>query len=732
MGMNKPSGRPWAGAAIRRRALLALLILGPTAIATHTLAGLLPNRGGSALEMALAVLFALLFAWICLGCWTALLGFCVLLRRCDRFAVIGPGAAPQPLASAPTAVLMPVCNEEVNRFIAGLRATYESLQKTGRLSEFHFFILSDTGDPDAWVREELAWAGLCRLVGGQGRIFYRRRRINLKRKSGNIADFCRRWGHRYQYMIVLDSDSVMAGATLVRLVEAMERRPEIGILQTLPVAVGRETLLARVQQFAGRLYGPLFAAGLHYWQLGDSQFWGHNAIIRLAPFMRHCGLPRLPGRPPLGGDILSHDFVESALMRRAGWEVWLAGNLGGSYEETPPTLLAELKRDRRWCQGNLQHLRLFLTKGLASAHRFLFLNGVMSYASACLWFLFLILSTAVAIREAIVPPNYFPEGLSLFPVWPLYPRWAAALLGSTALVLFLPKLCSFLFVLLRGEAHRFGGVLRLGLSMVGEILFSTLLAPVRMLFHSRFVLLTLLGRPVGWGSQQRDDSGTSWGEALRFHGGGAVLALAWGGLAWIINPAFCGWLSPVLGALVGSLFLSVWSSRAALGRACRRLGLFLIPEEMEPPPELRRRAGTPGGARRLALPGGAGRLRPGGDRSRRPPAAPVPGPSPPATRPPYRRSPLPAAGESAAGRPRPAQPARETVSSLRFGMSGGTAPEDLGAAAGGVQKGQRPGGLTRGKKEFTTESTEGTEKSIRKNVFLGFSQCPLVSAANGW
>lgn len=587
--MREASLRNWGGAALRRRSLLIALIVVPTALATRAMAAVLPKGGESLLEASLIVLFALLFAWICFGCWTALLGFWVLLRHSRRFAVREQGKT-VPRASHPrTAVVMPVCNEEVGHFMAGIRATYESLQETGRLSGFDFFILSDTGDPDAWVREEIAWAELCRETGGEGRIFYRRRRVNLKRKSGNIADFCRRWGRAYRYMIVLDSDSVMSGETLVRLVDAMERHPRIGILQTVPVAVGRETLLARIQQFAGRLYGPLFAAGLHFWQMGDSQFWGHNAIIRLAPFMRHCSLPRLPGKAPLGGDILSHDFVESAFMRRAGWEVWLACDLEGSYEQPPPTLLAELGRDRRWCQGNFQHLRLLRLEGLVPAHRVLFLNGVMSYASAALWLLFLLLSTAVALREAIVPPVYFPGELSLFPAWHRWnPRLGAALLGSTFAILFLPKICSFFYVLLRAEARRFGGALRLGGSIAGEVVFSALLAPIRMLFHSKFVLFTLLRRPVGWGAQQRDDAGTPWGEALRFHAPGTLLALLWGGLAWLVDPAFLAWIAPVLVPLGGSVLLSVWSSRARAGWGCRRLGLFLIPEEVDPPPVLRR------------------------------------------------------------------------------------------------------------------------------------------------
>src|SRR5205814_351495 len=241
-------------------------------------------------------------------------------------------------------------------------------------------------------------------------------------------------------------------------------------------------LVARVQQFGSRVYGPMFATGLHYWQLGAGQYWGHNAIIRVQPFMDHCGLSRLPGKPPLGGEIMSHDFVEAALMGRAGWTLWLAYDLPGSYEEVPSTLLEEMRRDRRWCQGNLQHLRLLPTEGLFGAHRALFLNGVLSYVSALLWFAFLTLSTAEAIQNALHEPEYFPHGRSLFPEWPIWrPDWALYLMAVTGMILFLPKVLSVLWIVFKQRAARaYGGMFKLWLSIVLEILLSSLLAPIRM------------------------------------------------------------------------------------------------------------------------------------------------------------------------------------------------------------------------------------------------------------
>lgn len=580
---------PWGRMAIRRRSLFLVLILIPTFITSSYMASILPHKGSTLLELAIIIVFAALFAWISIGFWTAMLGFAVLVRRFDRFAINrDDGIEPTPLRpGARTAILVPICNEDVREVFARIRVTYDSLKATGQLAHFAFFILSDSADPDRWIEEEAAWAKL-REQTGFADIHYRRRRNNIKRKSGNVADFCRRWGGDFRYMIVFDADSIMSGPTMVHMVQIMERRSDVGILQTAPMCVNRDTLLARVQQFANRLYGPMFAAGLHFWQLGDAQFWGHNAIIRIKPFMEHCALPRLPGRPPLGGDILSHDFVEAALMRRAGYGVWLAFDLGGSYEEVPPTLLDELKRDRRWCQGNMQHMRLLFTRGLFPAHRALFLNGAMAYVSALLWFLFLSLSTAEALLEAIATPVYFGSERSLFPNWPVwYPQWALTLLVSTAIILFLPKLFSIALVVIQGRSREFGGTAKLIVSVLAEVLVSTLLAPIRMLFHSKFVFITLLGGQIGWGSQNRTDAATGWREAWRFHGGGSLLALAWGAVVYLVNPGFFWWLSPILIALVLAVPLSVLTSQVGVGRAARRLGLFLTPEEVDPPPELR-------------------------------------------------------------------------------------------------------------------------------------------------
>jgi membrane glycosyltransferase len=577
---------PWRRAANFRRIALVILITLQTLVASWSLTNTFPYPWLKGSEIAIIGMFAVLFSWISFGFWTAAAGFWMLLRRVKEFTIADLYSEPEdsrPLQSR-TAVLMPICNENVARVFAGLEASYRSLAATSELRHFDFYVLSDTSDPETQVEEEVAWAQTCRAIRGFGKIFYRHRRNNIRQKSGNIADFLRRWGRNYDYMIVFDADSVMSGTTLVRLAGIMDLHPEAGIVQTAPTTVNCDSFFGRVQQFASRAYGPMLVAGLRFWQLGESYYWGHNAIIRIAPFVKYCGLARLPGKPPLGAEILSHDFVEAALMGRAGWDVWVVHDLAGSYEESPPTLADELKRDRRWCQGNLQHLRLLFGDGIRGGHRAIFSMGVMAYASTLLWFIFLLLNTAEIALQSLLPPTYFSSEPSLFPIWPQWhPEWAIALLSTTAVLLFLPKFLSLLLIFRNREARLFGGPIALCASIVAEIVVSTLLAPIRMWFHSKFVALTLMGMQIKWGPQCRTDNETGWREAFRLHGFSTFLALAWiVGISWM-NPASSVWLLPVATAILLSIPLSVYSSRASLGRAVKRWRLFLIPEEIASP-----------------------------------------------------------------------------------------------------------------------------------------------------
>lgn len=570
-----------------RRTVFFLLVLSSTMVATGLLSGVYQTHGIRPLELLLLVLYTILFLWLSLSFWTAALGFWVTLIRRDDHSIARRSQPPEPGYRVPlearTAVLMPIYHEDPKRVLAGLRAIYESLAATGSLDAFEFFVLSDTRNPDLWVEEELIWRQLCEALGAGGRIYYRNRVQNTERKAGNIADFVRNWGGRYRYMIVLDADSLMEGQTLVEMVRRMERNPDVGLIQTPPVPVGNESLFARILQFAGSLYGPMFTTGLNFWQLGDSNFWGHNAIIRTRAFADHCGLPQLSGREPFGGTILSHDFVEAALLRRAGWQVWLAYDLKGSFEEIPTTLIDYAKRDRRWCQGNLQHARLLTVQGFSALCRVHFAMGVMSYLSSPLWFLFLVVTGLDAYLQSKEVWVYF-FGYSIFPVWPTsYEFEMTTVLAVTLAFLFLPKILSLLLVICSGRQRRaFGGFFPVLLSVLLESLYATLVAPVLMLFHSRFVLSILLRQDVGWPAQRRGDHATSFGEALYAHWFHTLLGIVAGIASYFYVPNFFWWFTPVLAGLLLSIPVSMLTSRIDSGRCARRLRLFLTPEETNP------------------------------------------------------------------------------------------------------------------------------------------------------
>jgi membrane glycosyltransferase len=577
--------------AFLRRVLFAWLIVLTIGGGAMTMLTALAANGISALEWMQFGLFVILFAWIAPSFWTSLFGFAVILRGGDPFSItrtLEPWEAGRRLPVR-SAIVVPVFNEDPERVMAGVRATMSSLEDRGVLGDFDIYVLSDTNDPDIWVAEELAFDRLRSLVSDPRRLFYRKRRRNTDRKVGNIADFCARWGDRYRYMVVFDADSVMSGGTLMHMVRLMERNPGVGLIQAPPMPVNRETLFGRVQQFAAGAYGAMFATGLNWWQAGEGNYWGHNAIIRIRPFVEHCRLPVLSGREPLGGAILSHDFIEAALMRRAGWTVWLASELDGSYEETPPTLIDHAARDRRWCQGNLQHIRLIGTRGLNALSRLHLLMGIMSYLASPIWMLLLLIATLEAARTAMVGPVYFDPEHSLFPVWQISTttRTLMLYLGTIGLLL-APKLLAILAHALTGKLRKFGGLGPLTASVLLEALFSTLLAPVMAVLQTRFVLTTLAGRKVSWESQQRKDATTTFADALRRHAGTTALGIVWGLAAWWFMPNFFWWLSPVLAGLTLSIPLSMISSRPEFGRAARALRLFLIPEEIDPPQVLAR------------------------------------------------------------------------------------------------------------------------------------------------
>ncbi len=581
------SNRGWIR---ERRAAFAALVLTTVGVISWRTFLMLEVNGWNTTKAAAFGLFVLLLTPIALSFWTATLGFLVKMRGDDmldltqRLQKVPPAQAELPR----TAVVVPVYNEDPGRVFAGVKATYRSLERTGLLRPFDIFILSDSTDPDVWVREEMAFADLRQQTADPERLFYRNRRLNVDRKTGNLADFCARWGDRYTYMIVFDADSIMSGESLLRLVRLMEMHPSVGLIQAPPLPVNRRTLFGRLFQFASHAYSVIFITGLNFWQGGAGNYWGHNAIIRIRPFVEHCRLPTLPGKPPLGGSILSHDFIEAAFLRRAGWKVYLASEIRGSYEEVPSSLIGFAARDRRWCQGNLQHSRLLFSRGLHLVNRVHLCMGIMGYVASPLWLLLMALTTAGVLRERLLPHDYF-KGRSPFPNWQISVNHQAILLFVTVMMLLLlPKILSVAFYVRdRSRAARFGGRFRLALSVLGEVFLSTLLAPNLALLQARFVVGILMGRNVKWDAQDRGDTDTSFREALRRHWQATLLGVAWAALLAFTVPTLLAWFSPVIAGLVLAIPLSAWTSKTRAGQFARRHGLFLIPEEVIPSDVLR-------------------------------------------------------------------------------------------------------------------------------------------------
>jgi len=571
-----------------RRLAFFGLTFATSGLASFAMLDILRANGLTALEVVSLVLFFGLFTWIAGAFWTAIAGFLIRLKGRDP-AVLHPNDAAGVRLTGRVALVMPVHNEDPQRIAAGLDAIWSSLAREPEHAAFDLFVLSDTRLADVAAAEERAWQALVERHGAAGRIFYRRRLHNTGRKAGNIADFIRNHGGAYEYMVVLDADSIMSGRALTTLARLMQAYPQVGIIQTAPVPAGRDTLFARLVQFAARLNGTMLSSGLAFWQLGEANYWGHNAILRLQPFAAACALPRLPGAAPLGGEILSHDFVEAAFMRRAGYEVWLLPDVEGSWEEVPSNIIDFAARDRRWAQGNLQHGNVLKVRGLHWLSRVHMLTGILSYATSPMWLAVLILSSILTCQEALQGHQYFQSGArSLFPNWPEYRDGEiVALLGVTLVVLLLPKLLGATLALADRSLRRgFGGAPRLIASLVLEQLFSMMLAPAMMVFHSVFVITTLAGTPVVWSAQERGDRGVSLADAFSRHKWQMLLGVLWGTLILLIAPRFIWWMLPVLTGLILSAPLTVLTSRADLGRLARRWGLLLTPEEVDPPAEL--------------------------------------------------------------------------------------------------------------------------------------------------
>lgn len=495
--------------------------------------------GISAIEGSMIGLVMVTFFWIALSVVTAILGLPPARKRESG-----------PVSTIKTALLLPVYGEPIEEVFARLSAMMDDLGKVETSQEFAVFILSDTREAGKAQREVNATLRLRRRLPDIA-IYYRNRAQNTDYKSGNIADWVKRWGANYDAMLVLDSDSVMSGAALVALADAMAADAGAGLIQSIPRLEGSRTLFARLQQFANTVYGPTLARGLARWSGNSANFWGHNAIIRTRAFAACAGLPVLKGRHPFGGTVLSHDFVEAALLRRAGWKVSFVPEIIDSYESTPPTLVAHLLRDRRWCQGNIQHLGLLTTPGFSTVSRMHLFQGAMAYIVSIGWFLLLILWVLLGAAGA--------EGISYFSVEnPNMPLWPQMDVVAKTLILALvygmlvaPKLIGALrFWWLDPSLGSAGGIVQFWTSWVFEVVMSFLLAPNLMIQHILAVLRSLVGFDAGWKQVKQFPKIP---ETIRFHVPEVIVGVLMSALSvigllnwWLLPIAVCLLCAPIL------------------------------------------------------------------------------------------------------------------------------------------------------------------------------------------
>lgn len=551
------------GVVIRRAGALVLTTI-LTVAAASLFGTIVQSDGYDWLDVPRVALIAIAGFWLAWGTCTAVLGVLFDPEPRRRSANI---------VGWRTAILMPVYNESPEPVMARLETMMREVEPLREGTTVEIFLLSDSTRADAIEAEQKAYRRLQLRAGHLLPLHYRHREKNIGRKAGNIADFVRRSGGGYDFMLVLDADSLMRGDTIIEMIRRMSAEPRLGLLQSLPQTIGMKTLFGRLLQFSSFLYGPSFSRGVAALQGNAGPFWGHNALIRVEAFARSCGMAPLKGAAPFGGPVLSHDTVEAALLARDGWQVRLDPDLIGSYEEAPANLIDYAKRDRRWCQGNLQHSKVLFAPRLKLWSRAMIVQGIFSYLGSPVWLLFL-LSTLAAPMFAM-PPVYFDARVP-FPVFP-HPETskALALLFGVVLLLIMPKASLLIRVILRGEARLFGGRLRATVSAILELFLTSLFAPVHMMFQTRSVLQVLFGADGGWPASARDDGQVSFAASLKASWWMSVGGLCALGYSYQTLPDLFPWLAPV-GVPLAIAPLLVWMSGSlVLGNGLRRAGLFL-------------------------------------------------------------------------------------------------------------------------------------------------------------
>jgi membrane glycosyltransferase len=540
--------------------------------------------GWSWLQGLILLLFLAGLPWTLLAFWNSVIGFLILRLTADPAGYTNPAlrATPRdgPIVGR-TAICLPVRHEDVARVVARLEAMVESIEACRWSHRFAFHLLSDSSRPEIVAAEERAFAALRSRHPRADFLHYRRRPANIGFKAGNLREFAERTHGSYDFMVVLDADSLMSASAILRLVRALQANPTLGILQTLVVGQPAESAFARIFQFGMRHGMRTHTVGIAWWQGPSGPYWGHNAIIRLDPFVAHCRLPTLPGRPPLGGAVLSHDQVEAALMRAAGYDVRVIADEFESWEENPPSLPAFIVRDLRWCQGNMQYLKLVGRRGFRPMGRFQLINAIMMYLGGPLWLLMLAAGLGLALVRTgdVVSASPFPTALS----FGLY----FGMLG----IGFAPRLLGVLDILLRPRQWaRYGGALRLIAGSLADALFTLLIGPAMMIAQARFVFGLALGRRVTWEAQKREGQRVSLREAWRGLWPQMVFGLLLAGTLAIVNPSSLPWAAPTLVACLFAIPFTCATAGARLSRWMVRHRLCAIPDEYDEAAILRRSA----------------------------------------------------------------------------------------------------------------------------------------------
>jgi membrane glycosyltransferase len=548
---------------------------GLTFAAMLALAGHALSAGGwSVFDTLLLGCFALTLPWTVIGFWNAVIGFCLMRFARDPVAAVLPAAAglrsDAPIAAS-TAIAMFVRNEPPDRVIRNLDAMLREIDQAGAAGSFHLYILSDTDRDDIALLEQQGFDALAARWQGRIPVTYRRRADNTAFKAGNFWDFCERWGGRHQFAVTLDTDSFMTAAAILRLVRIIEADPKLGILQGMVVGLPSTSAFARIFQFGMRLGMRSWTIGSAWWQADCGPYWGHNAVIRLKPFIAHCRLPVLPGDGVLSGHVLSHDQVEAALMRRAGFDVRVLPEEDLGWEENPPTLLEFLRRDQRWCQGNLQYGPFLATPGLKFMSRVQLAFAMLMFLSSPAWIGLLLVGT-LAAALAPMPADF------------IHPGEGQALAALVLAMWFAPKIATALDVLTRAAQRRaFGGTVRFLAGVIVDAGFTILLLPVMWLTHTLFIAGVPFGRAVGWIGQVRDDHRVTWRDAVRQLWPHTLVGLAALAALAATHPSAIPYALLLAGGPALAVPFAVSTASRQTGAALTRIGIGRLPEETAPP-----------------------------------------------------------------------------------------------------------------------------------------------------